>query len=92
MKITLLHYKIGLGFLNSKYLITSFYFREFSKEKEKAQSRGDFQRLRAQQQLEEDLQVDTKYILIHLFVLAFLFMVYKRLRQPIVYLSFMKKK
>ena len=30
---------------------------EFSKEKEKAQSRGDFQRLRAQQQLEEDLQV-----------------------------------
>ena len=59
MKITLLHYKIGLGFLNSKYLITSFYFREFSKEKEKAQSRGDFQRLRAQQQLEEDLQVDT---------------------------------
>ena len=39
--------------------MTSFYFREFSKEKEKAQSRGDFQRLRAQQQLEEDLQVDT---------------------------------
>ena len=35
----------------------SFLFREFSKEKEKAQSRGDFQRLRAQQQLEEDLQV-----------------------------------
>ena len=30
--------------------------REFSKEKEKAQSRGDFQRLRAQQQMEEDLQ------------------------------------
>jgi hypothetical protein len=29
---------------------------EFSKEKEKAQSRGDFQRLRAQQQMEEDLQ------------------------------------
>jgi hypothetical protein len=33
------------------------FVREFSKEKEKAQSRGDFQRLRAQQQLEEDLQV-----------------------------------
>ena len=31
-------------------------FREFSKEKEKAQSRGDFQRLRAKQQMEEDLQ------------------------------------
>ena len=31
--------------------------REFSKEKEKAQSRGDFQRLRAKQQMEEDLQV-----------------------------------
>ena len=30
--------------------------REFSKEKEKAQSRGDFQRLRAAQQMEEDLQ------------------------------------
>ena len=30
--------------------------REFSKEKEKAQSRGDFQRLRAKQQMEEDLQ------------------------------------
>ena len=29
---------------------------ELSKEKEKAQSRGDFQRLRAQQQMEEDLQ------------------------------------
>merc|ERR1719507_2963611 len=29
---------------------------EFSKEKEKAQSRGDFQRLRAKQQMEEDLQ------------------------------------
>jgi hypothetical protein len=40
-------------------LTLSFFLfvREFSKEKEKAQSRGDFQRLRAQQQLEEDLQV-----------------------------------
>jgi hypothetical protein len=39
--------------------VLSFFLfaREFSKEKEKAQSRGDFQRLRAQQQLEEDLQV-----------------------------------
>ena len=33
-----------------------FLLREFSKEKEKAQSRGDFQRLRAKQQMEEDLQ------------------------------------
>jgi hypothetical protein len=32
------------------------FLREFSKEKEKAQSRGDFQRLRAKQQMEEDLQ------------------------------------
>ena len=29
---------------------------EFSKEREKAQSRGDFQKLRARQQMEEDLQ------------------------------------
>ena len=34
----------------------AFLLREFSKEKEKAQSRGDFQRLRAKQQMEEDLQ------------------------------------
>jgi hypothetical protein len=30
--------------------------REFSKEREKAQSRGDFQKLRAKQQMDEDLQ------------------------------------
>ena len=41
--------------MNSVY-ICHFFHREFSKEKEKAQSRGDFQRLRAQQQMEEDLQ------------------------------------
>ena len=41
--------------MNSVY-ICHFLHREFSKEKEKAQSRGDFQRLRAQQQMEEDLQ------------------------------------
>ena len=29
---------------------------EFSKEREKAQSRGDFQKLRAKQQMDEDLQ------------------------------------
>ena len=37
-------------------MATPFFSREFSKEKEKAQSRGDFQRLRAKQQMEEDLQ------------------------------------
>ena len=42
--------------LNALNLCISIYFSEFSKEKEKAQSRGDFQRLRAQQQMEEDLQ------------------------------------
>ena len=42
--------------LNAINLCISIYFSEFSKEKEKAQSRGDFQRLRAQQQMEEDLQ------------------------------------
>ena len=33
-----------------------FCCREFSKEREKAQSRGDFQKLRAKQQMDEDLQ------------------------------------
>jgi len=32
------------------------YFREFSKEREKAKARGDFQKLREKQQLEEDLR------------------------------------
>lgn len=31
-------------------------FREFSKEREKAKNRGDFQKLREKQQLEEDLK------------------------------------
>jgi hypothetical protein len=44
-------------FVHRSITLFSLYLREFSKEKEKAQSRGDFQRLRAQQQLEEDLQV-----------------------------------
>jgi len=35
-------------------LFTSF--REFSKEREKAKARGDFQKLREKQQLEEDLR------------------------------------
>jgi hypothetical protein len=50
---------ISFIFLSYFPLTLSFFLfvREFSKEKEKAQSRGDFQRLRAQQQLEEDLQV-----------------------------------
>ena len=33
-----------------------FQYREFSKEKEKAESRGDFQRLRQKKQMEEDLE------------------------------------
>ena len=32
------------------------YFREFSKEREKAKARGDFQKLREKQQIEEDLR------------------------------------
>ena len=32
------------------------YHREFSKEREKAQSRGDFQKLRQKKQMEEDLE------------------------------------
>ena len=40
----------------SKLSLNKYAHSEFSKEKEKAQSRGDFQRLRAQQQMEEDLQ------------------------------------
>lgn len=32
------------------------YNREFSKEREKAQSRGDFQKLRQKKQMEEDLE------------------------------------
>lgn len=33
-----------------------FVFSEFSKEREKAKARGDFQKLREKQQLEEDLR------------------------------------
>lgn len=33
-----------------------FHFREFTKEREKAKSRGTFQKLREKQQLEEDLR------------------------------------
>ena len=35
---------------------------EFSKEREKSQSRGDFQKLRAKQQMDEDLQVGRQTI------------------------------
>lgn len=34
----------------------SSFFREFSKEREKAKARGDFQKLREKQQLEDDLR------------------------------------
>jgi len=48
---------VVLGAFFVMNLILGVLSGEFSKEKEKAQSRGDFQRLRAQQQLEEDLQI-----------------------------------
>merc|ERR1719342_976536 len=47
---------VVLGAFFVMNLILGVLSGEFSKEKEKAQSRGDFQRLRAQQQLEADLQ------------------------------------
>ena len=47
---------VVLGAFFVMNLILGVLSGEFSKEKEKAQSRGDFQRLRAQQQMEEDLQ------------------------------------
>lgn len=37
-------------------IIWNLYGREFSKEREKAKARGDFQKLREKQQLEEDLR------------------------------------
>lgn len=37
-------------------LVLSAALREFSKEREKAKARGDFQKLREKQQLEEDLR------------------------------------
>lgn len=36
--------------------IALFSFREFTKEREKAKSRGEFQKLRETQQLDEDLK------------------------------------
>merc|ERR1719210_1060469 len=47
---------VVLGAFFVMNLILGVLSGEFSKEKEKAQSRGDFQRLRAKQQMEEDLQ------------------------------------
>ena len=47
------------GFANIILLITCicvYFLREFSKEREKAKARGDFQKLREKQQLEEDLR------------------------------------
>lgn len=41
-------------------LSSSIFCREFSKEREKAKARGDFQKLREKQQLEEDLKVGLK--------------------------------
>merc|ERR1719340_418400 len=47
---------VVLGAFFVMNLILGVLSGEFSKEKERAQSRGDFQRLRAKQQMEEDLQ------------------------------------
>merc|ERR550539_421720 len=47
---------VVLGAFFVMNLILGVLSGEFSKDKEKAQSRGDFQRLRAKQQMEEDLQ------------------------------------
>ena len=38
------------------YILTIIIFSEFSKEREKAKSRGDFQKLREKQQIEDDLR------------------------------------
>lgn len=43
-------------FLGSFYSTWLSSFREFSKEREKAKARGDFQKLREKQQIEEDLR------------------------------------
>ena len=48
------HFLVELFFLSSSLLFIKN--REFSKEKEKAESRGDFQRLRQKKQMEEDLE------------------------------------
>ena len=47
---------VVLGSFFVMNLILGVLSGEFSKEREKAQSRGDFQKLRAKQQMEEDLQ------------------------------------
>ena len=47
---------VVLGAFFVMNLILGVLSGEFSKEREKAQSRGDFQKLRARQQMEEDLQ------------------------------------
>lgn len=39
-----------------KYIFFIFHNSEFSKEREKAKARGDFQKLREKQQIEEDLR------------------------------------
>lgn len=44
------------SFLFCFFLVSLSPFREFTKEREKAKSRGTFQKLREKQQLEEDLR------------------------------------
>ena len=45
---------LGVNTINLKMI--ALLFREFSKEREKAKSRGDFQKLREKQQIEDDLR------------------------------------
>uniref|UniRef100_A0ACB8FMF6 Voltage-dependent L-type calcium channel subunit alpha-1D n=1 Tax=Sphaerodactylus townsendi TaxID=933632 RepID=A0ACB8FMF6_9SAUR len=47
--------KLKLIMEGEKFLVAA-YCLEFSKEREKAKARGDFQKLREKQQLEEDLK------------------------------------
>lgn len=55
-----MQFKLILFYLSFGLLFSSFnplpLAREFSKEREKAKARGDFQKLREKQQLEEDLK------------------------------------
>lgn len=39
-----------------RFIIHIIFFREFSKEREKAKARGDFHKLREKQQIEDDLR------------------------------------
>jgi len=61
-KIFLILFLFFVPFFSSYYFLFLIYyhlrslFREFSKEREKAQSRGDFRKLKERKQMEEDLE------------------------------------